>query len=102
MIQSITSLTASDPVQFLNTSPHSLNQASQSVLRVLLPFLYQKSPVPEVLTLWGTCVHFSFLNSSINALLAAFGGAGVTVWGCFSPNCKLDLYVLDGTLTGQK
>ena len=72
MIQSITSLTASDPVQFLNTSPHSLNQASQSVLRVLLPFLYQKSPVPEVLTLWGTCVHFSFLNSSINALLDSY------------------------------
>jgi hypothetical protein len=22
----------------------------------------------------------------------AFGGAGVTVWGCFSLNCKLDLY----------
>jgi hypothetical protein len=43
MIQSITSLTASYPVQFLNTSPHSLNQGSQSVLRVLLPFLYQNS-----------------------------------------------------------
>ena len=26
---------------------------------------------------------------------------GVTVWGCLSLNCKLDLYVLDGTLTGQ-
>ena len=32
----------------------------------------------------------------------AFGGGGFTVWGCFSLNCKLDLYVLDGTLTGQK
>jgi hypothetical protein len=32
----------------------------------------------------------------------AFGGAGVTVWGCFSLNCKLDLYVFDGILTGQK
>ena len=32
----------------------------------------------------------------------AFGGAGVTVWGCFSLNYKLDLYVLGGTLTGQK
>ena len=31
-----------------------------------------------------------------------FGGGGFTVWGCFSLNCKLDLYVLDGTLTGQK
>jgi transposase len=41
MIQSITSLTASYPVQFLNTSHHSLNQASQSVLRVLLPFLHR-------------------------------------------------------------
>ena len=32
----------------------------------------------------------------------AFGGGGFTVWGCFSLNCKVDLYVLDGTLTGQK
>ena len=32
----------------------------------------------------------------------AFGGGGVTVWGCFSLNCKLDIFVLDGTLTGQK
>ena len=32
----------------------------------------------------------------------AFGGGGVTVWGCFSFDCKLVLYVLDGNLTGQK
>jgi hypothetical protein len=32
----------------------------------------------------------------------AFGGGGVTVWGCFSFDCKLDLHVLDGNLTGQK
>ena len=32
----------------------------------------------------------------------AFGGGGVTVWGCFSLNCKFDLYVLDEILTGQK
>ena len=32
----------------------------------------------------------------------AFGGGGVTVWGCFSFDYKLDLYVLDGNLTGQK
>jgi hypothetical protein len=32
----------------------------------------------------------------------AFGGGGVTVWGCFSLDCKLDLHVLDGNLTGQK
>jgi hypothetical protein len=31
MIKSITSITASRPVQFLNTSPHSVNQASHSV-----------------------------------------------------------------------
>jgi hypothetical protein len=31
----------------------------------------------------------------------AFGGGGVTVWGCFSFDCKLYLYVLDGNLTGQ-
>jgi hypothetical protein len=32
----------------------------------------------------------------------AFGGGGVTVWGCFSFDCMLDLYVIDGNLTGQK
>ena len=32
----------------------------------------------------------------------AFGDGGVAVWGCFSFDCKLDLYVLDGNLTGQK
>jgi transposase len=32
----------------------------------------------------------------------AFGGGGVTVWGCFSFDCKIDLYVLNGTMTGQK
>jgi hypothetical protein len=32
----------------------------------------------------------------------AFGGGGFTVWGCFSLNCKFDLYVIDGTLRGQK
>jgi hypothetical protein len=31
---------------------------------------------------------------------SAFGGGGVTVWGCFSFDCKLDLYVLDGNLIG--
>jgi transposase len=29
-------------------------------------------------------------------------GWDVTVWGCFSFDCKLDLYVLEGNLTGQK
>ena len=32
----------------------------------------------------------------------AFGGGGFTGWGYFSLNCKIDLYVFDGTLTGQK
>jgi hypothetical protein len=32
----------------------------------------------------------------------AFSGGGVTVWRCFSLNCKLDVYVFVGTLTGQK
>jgi hypothetical protein len=30
------------------------------------------------------------------------GGGGFSVWGCFSLNCKIDLYVIDGTLRGQK
>ena len=32
----------------------------------------------------------------------AFGGGGFTVWGCFSLNCKVDLYVLDGTIYRTK
>ena len=32
----------------------------------------------------------------------AFESGGVTVYGCFSFDYKLDLYVLDGSLTGQK
>ena len=31
-----------------------------------------------------------------------FGGGDVTVLDCFSIDCKLDLYVLDGNLTGRK
>jgi hypothetical protein len=31
----------------------------------------------------------------------AFGGGGVNVWGCFSFDCKLDLYVLDVELFEQ-
>jgi hypothetical protein len=31
-----------------------------------------------------------------------FGGGGVTVWRCFSFNCKMDLYVLNSTMTGKK
>jgi hypothetical protein len=31
----------------------------------------------------------------------AFGGGGVTVWGCFSFDCKLDLYVLDSFMSGD-
>ncbi|MEW8548408.1 MAG: transposase [Candidatus Thiodiazotropha sp.] len=30
----------------------------------------------------------------------AFGGGSITVWACFSYRCKLDMYVLNGTLTG--
>jgi transposase len=33
---------------------------------------------------------------------AAFGVGGATPGGCFSFDSKLDLYVLDGNLTGQK
>ena len=32
----------------------------------------------------------------------AFGGGGFTGWGCFSLICKIDLYIIDGTLRGQK
>lgn len=32
----------------------------------------------------------------------AFGGGGFTIWGYFSLNSKLDLYVLDGTFNMTK
>jgi hypothetical protein len=46
---------------------------------------------------WNT----SFQDNHILST-TAFGGGCVTAWGCFSFDCKLDLYVLDGNLTGQR
>jgi hypothetical protein len=63
MMQSITSLTA---------SYHSLNQASQSVLRVLLPFLHQKVPSSWSIDTLGYVRSLFVLNSSINALLDSY------------------------------
>ena len=37
-----------------------------------------------------------------NHIMGTTSFGGVTVWGCFSFDCKLDLYVLDGNLPGQK
>ena len=47
----------------------------------------------------------AFESSGIGTLhfmtgTTAFGGGGVTVWGCFSFNCKLDLHVLQGNING--
>ena len=42
------------------------------------------------------------LNSNKVHGTTAYGGGGVTVWGCFSNDCKLPLQVIDGTLNGQK
>jgi hypothetical protein len=49
----------------------------------------------------GFGVNTSFQDNHILGT-TAFGGGGITVWGCFSFDCKLDLYVLDGNLTGQR
>ena len=56
------------------------------------------SPVDYRVRVWRPR-NTAFLQEHI-VCTTAFGGAGVTVWGCFSLNCKLDLY--DGILTGQK
>jgi transposase len=56
------------------------------------------TPVDGCVCVWGPRTT-AFLQEHIMCT-TAFGGAGVTVWGCLSLNCKLDLYVLDGTLTG--
>jgi hypothetical protein len=50
---------------------------------------------------WPVGETLSFQDNHILGT-TAFGDGGVTVWGCFSFDCKLDLYVLDGNLTGQK
>ena len=52
-------------------------------------------------TIRRSCKNTSFQDNHILGT-TAFGGGGVTVWGCFAFDCKLDLYVLDGNLTGQK
>jgi hypothetical protein len=50
---------------------------------------------------WWVHTHMETEKHTISIVgTTAFGG--FTVWGCFSLNCKLDLYVLDGTSTGQK
>ena len=41
-------------------------------------------------------------NETLHFRTTTFAFGGVAVWGCFSFDCKLDLYVLDGNLTGQK
>ena len=46
-------------------------------------------------------INTAFLQERIVGT-AAFDGGGVTVWGCFSLNCKIDLYFLEGTLTRQR
>ena len=57
--------------------------------------------LPTVVQGFGANENTSFQDNHILGT-TAFGGGGVTVWGCFSFDCKLDLYVLDGNLTGQK
>jgi transposase len=52
--------------------------------------------LPTVVQGFGTNETLHFRTTT------AFGGGDVTVWSCFSFDCKLDLYVLDGNLTGQK
>ena len=48
-----------------------------------------------------SCFVTSFQDNHILGT-TAFGDGGVAVCGCFSFDCKLDLYVLDGNLTGQR
>ena len=57
--------------------------------------------LPTVVQGFGANENTSFQDNHILDT-TAFAGGGVTVWGCFSFDCKLDLYVLDGNLTGQK
>jgi hypothetical protein len=58
------------------------------------------NPVDGRIRVWGQR-STKFIQEHIVGT-TAFGGGGFTVWGCFSQKCNLDLYVLDGTLTGQK
>ena len=56
--------------------------------------------LPTVVQGFGPTKHF--ISGQPHFGHNCFWGGGVTVWGCFSFDCKLDLYVLDGNLTGQK
>jgi hypothetical protein len=57
--------------------------------------------LPTVVQGFGANETLHFRTTTFWAQLF-LGVGGVTVWGCFSFDCKLDLYVLDGNLTGQK
>jgi hypothetical protein len=57
--------------------------------------------LPTVVQGFGANETLHFRNNHILGT-TAFGDGCVTVWGCFSVDCKLNLYVLDGNLTGQK
>ena len=57
--------------------------------------------LPTVVQGFGANETLHFRTTTFWAQLL-LGGWGVTVWGCFSFDCKLDLYVLDDNLTGQK
>ena len=58
------------------------------------------NPVDGHVRVWPP-TNTSFQQEHIEGT-TAFSGGGVTVWRCFSLNCKLDVYVFVGTLTGQK
>jgi hypothetical protein len=48
----------------------------------------------------GQAKHFSSGQPHVGHI--SFWRWGVTVWDCFSFECKMDLFVLDSNLTGQK
>ena len=61
---------------------------------------FMLNPVDGRIRVWRQR-NTSFIQEHNIVSTTAFGGGGFTVWGCFSLNCKLDLYTLDGTLTGE-
>jgi hypothetical protein len=75
MIKSITSITASHPVQLLKTSPNSVNQASQVCVEgtVAIPEPKQ-SLIPECFDTSGYVRSHFVLDSPINAFIGFISG----------------------------
>ena len=84
----------------MGTWPYGMEYQVVTESALVVWKLFLLTPVDGRVRLWRPR-NTAFLQEHI-VCTTAFGGYGVTVWGWFALKCKLDLYVLGGTFTGQK